>query len=120
MAREGKMNGIEPEDHVPEVREPAGYRHADADVARQLRECLDDDVGLDSSGIEVAVRNGEVTLGGTVRHCADMQRAEAHACAMPGVLQVRNNLQSKEPLPSPAPEEQAGAAAKMGKPGYER
>lgn len=120
MAREGKMSGIEPEDHVPEVREPAGYRRADADIARELRDCLADDVGLDSHDIEVEVRNGEVTLGGTVRHCADMQRAEAHACAMPGVLQVRNNLQSKEPLPSPAPDEQAGAAAKMGKPGYER
>jgi osmotically-inducible protein OsmY len=120
MARDGKMSGIEPEDHVPEVREPAGYRHADADIARELRECLVDDVGLDSRSIEVEVNNGEVTLGGTVRHCADMQRAEAHACAVAGVLQVRNNLQSREPLPSPAPEEQAGAAAKMGKPGYER
>ena len=114
------MTHIEPEDHVPEVREPAGYHHSDADIARELRERLADDVGLDSRGIEVEVKNGEVTLGGTVRHCSDMQRAEAHACAIPGVLQVRNNLQSKEPLPSPAPDGQAGAAAKMGKPGYER
>ena len=114
------MNVIEPEDHASEVREPAGYRHANADIARALRECLDDDVGLDSRGIEVEVRNGEATLSGTVRTCADMQRAEAHACAMPGVLQVRNDLRAMEPLPSPAPEERVGAAAKMGKPGYER
>lgn len=61
------MNVIEPEDHASEVREPAGYRHADADIARALRECLDDDVGLDSRGIEVEVRNGEVTLSGRRR-----------------------------------------------------
>jgi osmotically-inducible protein OsmY len=116
----GQINRVGPEDHLPEVREPAGYRHADADIARELNECLADDVGLDSRGIEVEVRHGEVILSGTVRNCADMQRAEAHACAIPGVALVRNGLQPKEPSPSPAPERRAGAAAKMGKPGYER
>lgn len=116
----GQINRVEPEDHLPEVREPAGYRHAAADIARELNECLADDVGLDSRGIEVEVRNGEVILSGTVRNCADMQRAEAHACAIPGVALVRNGLQAKEPLPAPGPEQPAGAAGKMGKPGYER
>ena len=114
------MNHIEPDDHVPEVREPTGYQHSDADIARELREHLADDVGLDSRGIEVEVRNGEVTLSGVVRHCADMKRAEAHACAIAGVVLVRNDLQAKEPSPAPRPEEPTGAAAKMGKPGYER
>jgi osmotically-inducible protein OsmY len=114
------MNHVEQEDHVPEVREPAGYRNSDADIARELSERLADDVGLDSRGIEVEVRNGEVTLSGPVRHCADMQRAEAHACAVAGVVLVRNNLQPKEPLPAPDTDQPAGAAAKMGKPGYER
>lgn len=116
----GQVNHVEPEDHAPEVREPGGYRHSDADIARELRECLADDVGLDSRGIEVDVKQGEVTLSGTVRHCADMKRAEAHACAVPGVVQVRNALQAKEPVPSASPEQRGGAAAKMGKPGYER
>jgi len=114
------MPHIEPEDHVPEVREPAGYRHSDADIARELRGRLADDVGLDSGGIEVEVKNGEVTLGGPVRHCADMKRAEAHACTVQGVVLVRNNLQPKEPAPAAEPEQPDGAAAKMGKPGYER
>jgi osmotically-inducible protein OsmY len=116
----GDINRVEAEDHVPEVREPAGYRHSDGDIARELRERLADDVGLDSHGIEVEVRNCEVILSGTVRHCADMKRAEAHACAIAGVIQVRNGLQPNEPLPDPAPEQADGAAAKMGKPGYER
>jgi osmotically-inducible protein OsmY len=116
----GQINRVEAEDHVPEVREPAGYRHSDADIARELCECLADDVGLDSRGIEVEVKNGEVTLSGTVRHCTDMKRAEAHACAIAGVVQVRNSLQPNEPLPSPASDQPGGAAAKMGKPGYDR
>ena len=116
----GQINRVEAEDHLPEVREPAGYRHGDADITRDLRECLADDVGLDSRGIEVEVKNGEVTLSGTVRHCDDMKRAEAHACAIPGVVLVRNGLQPKEPAPAPQSEEADGAAAKMGKPGYER
>jgi osmotically-inducible protein OsmY len=116
----GRINRVEAEDYVPEVREPAGYRRSDADIACELRECLADDVGLDSRGIEVEVKNGEVALSGTVRHGADMKRAEVHACAIAGVGQVRNGLQPKEPLPSPALEQPVGAAAKMGKPGYER
>ena len=117
----GEINRVEAEDHVPEVREPGGYRHSDADIARELRERLADDVGLDSRGIEVEVKNCEVILSGSVRHCADMKRAEVHACAIPGVVQVRNGLQPKEePLPSVEPEQPAGAAAKMGKLGYER
>ena len=35
-----------------------------------------------------------------------------------GVVLVRNSLQPKEPLP--APQQPDGAAAKMGKPGYDR
>ena len=116
----GQIDRVEPEDHLPEVREPAGYRHTDAEIARELRECLADDVGLDSRGIELEVKNGEVTLGGSVRTCADMKRAEAHACAVPGVVLVRNGLQPKEALPAPQPDQPGGAAAKMGKPGYER
>ena len=116
----GQIDRVEPEDHLPEVREPAGYRHGDADIARDLRERLADDVGLDSRDIEVEVKNGEVTLGGSVRTCADMKRAEAHACAVQGVVLVRNGLQPKEPAPAAEPEQPAGAAAKMGKPGYER
>jgi hypothetical protein len=49
-----------------------------------------------------------------------MKRAEVHACAIPGVVLVRNGLQPKEPLPAPQLEQPDGAAAKMGKPGYER
>lgn len=115
------MSGIAPaEDYVPEAREPAGYRRSDADIAVDVRHRLADDVGLDANGIEIEVKDGQVTMRGVVRHCGDMQRAEAHACAIAGVAAVRNELQAKEPPPEIEAEQPAGAAAKMGKPGYER
>lgn len=115
----GESRRVEPDDHVPEVREPAGYRRSDAEINHDVCQELADDVGLDARDIGVEVKGGQVTLTGTVRHCADAQRAEAHACAVLGVTLVRNELQAKE---SPAPEtgRATGAAAKMGKPGYER
>ena len=116
----GEMQRVAAEDHVPEVREPAGYRRSDADIGRELWECLTDDVGLDARHIEIEVKEGEVTMRGSVRGCGDMQRAEAHACAISGVAVVHNKLQSKEPLPEPEMKRPAGAASKMGKPGYER
>ena len=34
----GQINRVEGEDYVPEVREPGGYRHSDADIGRELRQ----------------------------------------------------------------------------------
>jgi osmotically-inducible protein OsmY len=109
------------EEYAPEAREPAGYRHSDASIKEQIRRQLAQDDGLDDSGIVVDVQDGEVTLIGRVRHCADMQRAEQHACAIEGVKLVRNGLTPVEP-PSEAIDgrQPVGAAPKMGKPGYER
>ena len=115
----GETPRVTAEDHIPEVREPGGYRRSDADIAAELRQRLADDVGLDAGGIEVEVKNGDVTVRGVVRHSGDMQRAEAHACAIAGVTAVRNELQPKEPLREPETKQAPGAASKMGKPGYE-
>lgn len=112
------------EEYAPEVREPAGYRHSDASIKEQVCRLLALDDGLDDSGIVVEVRSGEVTISGSVRQSADMHRAEQHACATEGVKLVRNALAPDE-SPSDTSfaidgEQPAGAASKMGKPGYER
>ena len=71
-------------------------------------------------GIVVELRDGEVTLSGRVPCYADMQRVEELACAIDGVKLVRNGLTSLEPAPPAIDDGQpAGAASKMGKPGYE-
>lgn len=108
------------DDYVPEVREPASYRRTDSDIAREIGERLADDVGLDSSGIDVEVKDCEVTLRGVVRQCADAGRAQTHACAVAGVRVVRDELKPKEPSSYTATEPFGGAAVRMGKPNDER
>ncbi len=116
----GEMQRLATDDYMGEVREPAGFARADADIAGELRERLADDVGLDAVGIEIEVKDGEVTLRGVVRQCADAKRAETHACSIPGVAVVRNELRDKT-LPSRAVADgPVGTAAKMGKPLYDR
>ncbi len=112
---------VEAEEYAPEAREPAGYHHSDASLKEQVRGVLARADGLDASGIVVEVQGGEATLGGRVRHCADMQRAEQLACATAGVKLVRNGLTPVEPPPEAIDGKQPlGAAPKMGKPGFER
>ena len=36
----GQINHVEGEDHAPEVREPGGYRHSDADIGRDCANAL--------------------------------------------------------------------------------
>lgn len=116
----GKSQPVAAEDYVPEVREPGGYRRSDADIAFELRKHLADDVGLDARGIEIEVKDGEVMIRGAVRHCGDVKRAEGHACAIAGVTVVRNELYPNDLPPQTETKRPGGAAAKMGKPIYER
>jgi osmotically-inducible protein OsmY len=106
------------EEYVTEVREPVGFRRPDAEIGEEIRHVLADDVGLDARAILVAVKDGCVTLSGTVRTCADMQRAEGHACAAVGAQSVRNELKPLDAVADLDPSKQ-GAAARMGKPEYD-
>ena len=87
------------EEDALESREPAGYRHSDASVKERILRQLALEKGLDASSIMVELQDCEVTLNGSVRCYADMQRAEALACAIEGVKLVRNGLTSVEPPP---------------------
>ena len=108
------------EGYAPEAREPAGYRLSDASIKEQIFRQLALGEGLDAGGITIEVRDGEVTLSGSARCYADMQRIEELICAIEAVKLLRNGLTSLEPAArvgdGGAP---AGAASKMGKPGYE-
>src|SRR5437879_9106108 len=85
------------EEYSPEAHEPAGYRLSDADIKEQVCRRLAEDAELDASGITVDVQGGEVTLSGSVRRCADMQKAENDASMAEGVKLVRNRLIAEEP-----------------------
>lgn len=51
--------------------------------------------GLDAAPIDIAVRNGVVTLGGFVEKEPQRQAAEKAAINVPGVDSVFNNIQVK-------------------------
>lgn len=73
-------------------RGPRGYRRSDARIAEDVNERLADDPWLDASDIEVTVKDGEITLNGTVSDLGDKYRAEDLATEVSGATHVQNNL----------------------------
>lgn len=97
----GERGGqIRPERHVQardqRGRGPKGYRRSDARIQEDVCDWLTDDAWIDASDIEVAVRDGEVTLGGTVTSRNARRRAEDIAESVAGVTYVQNNLRVRE------------------------
>lgn len=71
---------------------PKGYTRSDDRIKEDVCDCLTDDHHVDASSIEVQVRNGEVTLGGTVDSRETKRRAEDLVERASGVKHVQNNL----------------------------
>lgn len=71
---------------------PKGYVRSDPRIHEQVCEYLMEDPHLDASNIEVAVKDGEVTLSGTVGSRAARRHAETLAESTGGVKHVQNNL----------------------------
>lgn len=79
---------------------PVGYRRSDDRILELVCEALTDADQLDASQIEVSVSNGTVTLSGIVEDRYAKRDAEACACSIMGVRDVRNLLRLKgEPPP---------------------
>lgn len=74
---------------------PRGYARGDDRIREDVCNRLTDDAFLDASEIEVEVKDGEVTLTGTVRERTDKRRAEDVAEAASAVKHVQNNLRVK-------------------------
>jgi hypothetical protein len=73
-------------------RGPRGYQRSDERIREDVCDRLCDDAWVDASDIDVAVRNGEVTLTGHVRERADKRRVEDVIENVSGVREVHNNL----------------------------
>ena len=71
---------------------PKGYVRSDERIRELVCDDLMDDPWLDASGIEVAVKDGEVTLSGTVEDRDAKRWAEDVAEHTGGVKHVQNNL----------------------------
>lgn len=71
---------------------PKGYKRSDERIREDINDRLSDDYNLDASEIEVEVKNGEVTLSGTVSERSDKRRAEDVAESISGVSNVENRI----------------------------
>lgn len=83
-------------------RGPKGYKRSDARILEDVSDRLTDDHWLDASDIEVRVKDGEVTLSGTVDSRASKYRAEMIADSCSGVSEVQNHLRVTSHTDSPS------------------
>ena len=73
-------------------RGPKGYKRSDERIHEDVCERLTEDPFIDASNVEVVVKDGEVTLTGTVSSRGLKRRAEDLAELASGVGHVQNNL----------------------------
>lgn len=73
-------------------RGPKGYRRSDAAIQEEANDRLTDDPAVDATDIIVAVREGEVSLSGTVTSRDQKRRAEQCVERIRGVHDVINGL----------------------------
>ena len=71
---------------------------ADADTEAAVLDALTADTAARASSIDVAVREGAVTLSGLVDLASQRDRAERDALAVPGVASVHNRLRVAFPV----------------------
>jgi osmotically-inducible protein OsmY len=71
---------------------PKGYQRSDARIEEDVNDRLSDDPVLDASNVSVTVKDGEVTLDGSVTSRWDKRRAEDVVDGVSGVRHVQNNL----------------------------
>jgi osmotically-inducible protein OsmY len=75
---------------------PKGYKRSDDRIKEEVCDCLTDAAHLDASQIEVAVKDGEVTITGKVDSREDKRTAEDMAERVSGVKHVQNNLRVEQ------------------------
>ncbi|GHD05032.1 SWFGD domain-containing protein [Tianweitania populi] len=73
-------------------RGPKNYTRSDDRIREDVNDRLSDDQHLDASDIDVTVKDGEVTLGGTVQERFAKRHAEDLVERVSGVKHVQNNL----------------------------
>lgn len=73
-------------------RGPRGYRRSDQRIHDDVNDRLTDDPMLDASEIDVEVKDGEVTLTGTVDSRQAKRHAEDLTESVSGVVHCQNNL----------------------------
>ena len=75
---------------------PKGYTRSDDRIKEDVCDCLTDDPMLDAGEIEVQVKNGEVTLTGSVSDRLAKRHAEDMIERVSGVKNVQNSIKVKD------------------------
>jgi CBS domain-containing protein len=76
------------------------FHRSDAELADSVRKRLADVRWVpEDLAASFSVRHGRVTLDGTCEHPSDMRVVEAAIWALPGVVDVENNLTARSPEP---------------------
>jgi len=78
---------------------PRGYMRSDERISDEVHDRLTDDSWIDASEIDVAVKDGEVTLSGHVDNREAKHRAERLIEDLSGVRHVQNNLRVNPSAP---------------------
>jgi hypothetical protein len=73
-------------------RGPKDYQRSDERIREEICDRMTDDDGLDASEVAIQVKQGEVTLSGTVTSRDQKRRAEDLAEGISGVREVTNNI----------------------------
>jgi hypothetical protein len=95
-------------------RGPRGYKRSDDRIREEVCDCLTDDDRLDATNIDVAVKDGEVTLSGTTTSREDKRWAESLAERISGVKEVQNSLRVQDQRSQPGPGQIASATSTTG------
>jgi len=86
FARDSMDLPIEPEDY------PARLQRGDDEIAADVKLALEEDAATTDLDVWVAVRRGVVHLRGRVKSIEDAELAEEVASRVPGVVEVREEL----------------------------
>jgi osmotically-inducible protein OsmY len=73
-------------------RGPKGYKRSDERIREDVSEHLTHDAWVDATEIEIEVKDGEVTLTGTVQSREEKRRAEDAVERVSGVRDVHNQI----------------------------
>lgn len=77
----------------PPAKTPAPVKHSDDDrIYDEVRRKLANDLDVKGAGIDVAVKNGAVTLSGKVHTERGKEKADKLTKKIKGVSSVQNNL----------------------------
>ena len=91
-ATQGSSQGSQDRRHFG--KGPKGYKRSDEKIHDEVCELLTSHYDIDASEIEVEVKEGVVTLGGSVESRRTKRMAEDVVADMNGVQDVRNNLRA--------------------------